>query len=381
MIKGKESKPHIGIYGRCNSGKSTLLNGIVGFDYSIVSQQAGTTTDIVKISYEILGFSPVVFIDTAGIDDESEIGNLRVRRTMASLDIVDIGIIIFTEWSDREEGLCNLFREKSLPYILINNIISCSLSEFKPDWISLDVKNLSSAGRDIILDRIKAAIPQSILTAEKMFGDTIGEGDIVLLVCPIDTETPSGRLILPQVQAIRELLDRHAVTIVVQPEQIGTILNKDIVPKLVVTDSQLFGKIENMIPKGIELTSFSILLAKMKGDYNAYLEGLARIDGLKNGDKILILENCRHQTTCDDIGRVKIPSLLQKYCGCSLGFDFVPGLQELPPNIHDYALAVQCGGCMATAAQLKNRIYKIKNSGIPITNYGMCIKYVTGKLK
>lgn len=382
MKPGRENKPHIGIYGRCNTGKSSLLNSIVGYDCSIVAPRSGTTTDIVKVGYEIAGFSPVIFIDTAGIDDNSEIGSLRVNRTLASMEIIDLALIIYNEWGKEEESLCQKIEKLSIPYILIRNQKENTSTdkEYGKEFISVDTLYFTDSDKEAILDKIKSVLPEPCFAKKRMFGNLIAENDLVMLVCPIDSEAPAGRLILPQVQPLRELLNNYAISIIVQPEQISEVLKKGIVPKLIITDSQLFGKIEKLVPNTIELTSFSILLAKMKGDYPAHVEGLRKIDSLNRGDKILIMENCRHQTTCEDIGRVKIPSLIKKYHNGNFKFHFITGLEELPENLGEYSLALQCGGCMVTARQIRNRINKLKESGVAVTNYGMCLKYLSGKI-
>lgn len=380
MIKGRENKPHIAIYGACNTGKSTLLNFLTDAQVAIVSPHSGTTTDVVRKSYEIRDFAPVVFIDTAGLDDLSELGVQRVARSIETLSQTDLALLVYREWSECEEQFKELLDREKIPYIIIRNTfgdeVQSTLNETPHlcDQIAFDVLHGNDAERDMLLNRIKTALPEQSYTATKMFGRRVKSGDTVLLVCPIDSEAPSGRLILPQVQATRELLDLHAVAITVQPSQVEQVLEQGIVPSLVVTDSQVYAEVRKMLPAHIELTSFSILLAATKGDPELYAEGLRRIATLSAGDRVLISESCSHQVSCEDIGRVKIPRWLEAYCGCELRFTFVSGADPLPADLSDYALMVQCGGCMVTRRALQSRIRHAAALGVSVTNYGMLIK-------
>lgn len=371
---GRETKPHIGIYGRCNAGKSTLLNFITAGDFAVVSGQAGTTTDPVRKSYEILGFAPVIFIDTAGLDDTSELGEKRMRKTLETLAQIDLALLVFREWGTPEQEMAARLEQDGVPFIPVYNAFGGS---FEPaldfPFLRVDAKLGTEADRNRLLEAIKGALPEQSYVMPSMFDGRAERGDTVLLVCPIDSEAPAGRLILPQVQAIRHLLDKNAIAVVVQPEQIETVFAQDLRPKLVVTDSQAFAEVKAAVPAGVEITSFSILLAQLKGDYTAYSEGLLQVGRLKSGDRVLILENCLHQTSCEDIGRVKIPRLLEKQTGAQLDFTVVSGLAPLPDNLAEYALAVQCGGCMVTRSQLQNRIRAVRKAGVPITNYGMLL--------
>lgn len=377
---GRENKPHIGIFGRCNSGKSSLLNLIVGADTAIVSPQSGTTTDVVRKSYEILGFAPVIFIDTAGIDDDSPLGRQRVARTMAAIGEVDLALLVFREWGAPEQGLAAAFDKAGVPYILIRNVHEHGERSGSPvaghKVIEADAAHGDAVQRGKILDEIKRRLPETSYTAPSMFGGMVSAGDAVLLVCPIDSEAPAGRMILPQVQAIRELLDKHAVCVVVQPDGIASVLKRGIRPALVVTDSQVFPEVRAQVPAGIEVTSFSILLAAAKGDIGLYLKGLEAVDRLKNGDRILIAESCTHQVSCEDIGRVKIPRWLEEYTGMKFQFTVVSGLAPLPGDIASYALMIQCGACMVTRTQLHRRLRQAAEAGVPVTNYGMLIKKI-----
>ena len=389
MSKGKESKPHIGIYGRRNNGKSSLINCLSGQDIAIVSNHAGTTTDPVKKSFEITGFGPVILVDTAGIDDTGELGDKRVERTLRTLETIDLALLVVTNnvWGEYEDDLIFRFNENDIPFIVINNksdleepstafrekiltTTGTSLFEFS----SLDKRNFEE-----LISLIGKTIPEHSYKTPALLGDLINYGDIVLLITPIDIEAPAGRLILPQVQAIRDILDNDAVAIVLKETEADAFLKKTgIKPALAITDSQVFNKADASIPKEIPLTSFSIMLARFKGDFESYLKGTSRISGLKDGDRILLLESCTHHVACDDIGRVKIPRWLSNFTGKKLEYDVVAGLDKLPGPVTDYALIIQCGGCMITRRQLHNRLSAAIKAGVPVTNYGMAIAYVQG---
>jgi len=389
MQKGKEQKPHIGIYGRRNYGKSSFINCITGQDIAIVSDVAGTTTDPVKKSYEITGFGPVILIDTAGLDDEGEIGQKRIKKTFETLSIIDLAILIITAntFDAFEEKLIREFQKLDIPYIVIYNKtdIYPAQKEFieKVENITHQQLHLFSVKQPIqlnnIIQAIKQAIPESAFTMPALVGDLIKQGDIVLLITPIDVEAPEGRLILPQVQVIRDVLDNDAVCIILKEREVDAFLrNTKIKPALAITDSQLFLKAAAMIPEDIPLTGFSVLLAHYKGHFHEYLKGTPKISELKDGDRILLLESCTHHVSCDDIGRVKIPRWISQFTGKNLQYDVVAGLSSLERPISDYALVIQCGGCMITRKQLFNRLKPAIDAGIPVTNYGMTIAYVQG---
>ena len=374
-LAGRESKPHIGIYGRCNTGKSTLLNFMTGGDFAVVSPHSGTTTDPVRKGFEVLDFAPVVLIDTAGIDDVSGLGEQRMRKTVETLAQIDLALLLFRQWGRPERQLAGRLDREGIPYLPVyNRFPGEDIPETGFPFLEVNALQGDPREREAIWEAIKKALPEQSYVLPSMFEDKAGRGDLVLLVCPIDSQAPSGRLILPQVQAIRHLLDKHAVAVVVQPDEIGRVLSQGIRPKLVVTDSQAFAEVKVQVPAEVELTSFSILLAQLKGDYRAYSEGLAAVDSLQADDRILILENCIHQTSCEDIGREKIPRLLRQYSGKQLRFTVVSGLAPLPDDLQEYALAVQCGGCMVTRSQLQNRIRAVRRAGVPVTNYGMLLK-------
>ena len=367
---GRETKPHVGIFGRCNAGKSSLLNLIVGAETAIVSSESGTTTDTVRKGCEVAGLGPVIFIDTAGTDDGSPLGRQRVERTMEAMRQVDLALLVYREWGEPEEELLRKLGAMRVPVVVVNNSTDAA-----GDGLCVNVASGNAKQREALFDEIKRLLPESAYTAPSMFGGRVVAGDAVLLVCPIDSGAPAGRMILPQVQAIRELLDNHAIPVVVQPAQIGRALD-GLRPALVVADSQVFAEVREAVPTEIEVTSFSVLLAAAKGDYGLYLRGLDAVDMLKDGDRVLIAESCTHQAGCDDIGRVKIPRWLAEYTGRKLRFDVVSGLAPLPTDMAEYVLMVQCGACMVTRSQLRNRLRQAEEAGVPVTNYGMLIRKI-----
>ena len=389
MSKGRDAKPHIGIYGRRNSGKSSLINCLAGQDIAIVSEQAGTTTDPVKKSFEITGFGPVVLVDTAGIDDSGDLGEKRVERTLRTLDIIDLALLVITEnsWGEYEDGLIAKFRSQDVPFIIIHNKsdiqepfavfreqIKYNTGKDPFEFSAVDKRNYEE-----LIKLIKVTIPEHSYKTPTLLGDLISHGDVVILITPIDVEAPAGRLILPQVQAIRDILDNDAVAIVLKEREVDAFLKKTgIKPALAITDSQVFIKADASIPPDIPLTSFSIMLARFKGDFDSYLKGTPKISDLRDGDRVLLLESCTHHVACDDIGRTKIPRWISNFTGKKIEYDVVAGLDVLPRPITDYALVIQCGGCMITRRQLHNRLQPAIKAGIPVTNYGMAIAYVQG---
>lgn len=374
---GREIRAHIGIYGRCNVGKSSLLNALVGAPTAIVSHHSGTTTDVVRKSYEILDFAPVVFLDTAGIDDRSALGEQRVQHALETVNQIDLALLVFESWGESEQMLVGQFAKMAVPYIPIYNCRGAATYCVEISGVmQIDAHNANDKQRNELLERIKNTLPEKAYRTPSLFGGRNLLGEVVLLVCPIDSEAPSGRLILPQVQAIRELLDVGAMSLVVQPGQLECVLESGREPVLVVADSQVFAMVRAVVPSHIELTSFSILLAAAKGDYELYEKGLEMVDVLRDGDRVLIGESCTHQVSCDDIGRVKIPRWLEKYTGCELRFTIVSGLEPLPDDLQQYKLMVQCGGCMVTRSQLRNRIAAAAAQGVAVTNYGMLIRKI-----
>jgi [FeFe] hydrogenase H-cluster maturation GTPase HydF len=392
MSKGRDTKPHIGIYGRRNNGKSSLINCLAGQDIAIVSGQAGTTTDPVKKSFEITGFGPVILIDTAGIDDSGELGEKRIERTLRTLDIIDLALLVVTEnsWGEYEDDLIKKFHDMDLPFIIVHNksdLIEPSAEfreriKFNTGSVLFEFSAADKRNYEDLIKLIKDTIPENSYKTPTLLGDLIKQGDIVILITPIDVEAPAGRLILPQVQAIRDILDNDAVAIVLKEREVDAFLKRTAIkPALAITDSQVFIKADASIPDDIPLTSFSIMLARFKGDFDNYLKGTPKISDLKDGDRVLLLESCTHHVACDDIGRTKIPRWINNFTGKKIEYDVVAGLDTLPRPITDYSLLIQCGGCMITRKQLHNRLLPAIKAGIPVTNYGMAIAYVQGIYK
>jgi [FeFe] hydrogenase H-cluster maturation GTPase HydF len=389
MNKGKDAKPHIGIFGRRNNGKSSLINSLAGQEIAIVSEFAGTTTDPVKKSMEISGLGPVVLIDTAGIDDVGELGLKRVAKTNEALKTVDLAILLITSnaFGEEETKLIESFNDYAIPYFIVHNksdieILNPNLkTKLQKDFNVkiIDFSALQPINKGQIILAIQQLMPETAYRSQSLIGDLINYGDTVLLITPIDIEAPEGRLILPQIQVIRDVLDNDGVAVVCKEREVDTYFRMmHPKPKLVVTDSQVFLKADASIPKNIPLTSFSIILARQKGDFENYLKGTPFLAKLKDGDRVLILESCTHHVSCDDIGRMKIPRWLTNFSGKKLEYEVVAGLSKLPRDIHEYAIVIQCGGCVLTRKQVINRLKPAVDAGIPVTNYGMAISYLHG---
>ncbi len=382
-MKGKENKPHIGIFGRRNNGKSSLINAITGQETAIVDASAGTTTDPVRKSIEIFGIGPAVIIDTAGIDDEGTIGQKRIQKSLEVLKSIDFAILVTTnhQCGQPERMLMDKFHEYEIPFLLVNNKTDLATGTSLPDGVTdtrmLEVSAKTGQGISVLLEALVEKMPPSAYISHSLLGDIIGNGDTVVLVTPIDSEAPEGRLILPQVQMIRDILDNDAVAVVLKEDKVGEWLRKNPAPRLVVTDSQMFKRVALEVPEEVPLTGFSIVLARHKGDFEHYLEGTPHLSQLRDGDRILMLESCTHLTSCEDIGRGKLPRWIRQYTGKELHFDFVSGLDQLP-DIGQYAMVIQCGGCMITRKQLLNRLKPAIERGIPVSNYGMAIAYLNG---
>lgn len=385
----RDLKPHIGVFGRRNVGKSTLVNILTGQNIAIVSDIAGTTTDPVKRTTELLNFGPVVIIDTAGIDDNGILGQKRIDRTLEITAQVDMALLLITDniFGIPEEELIEIFTKNDTPYTIIYTksdvtVPNKKLEELiisKYDKNIIRFSSIIEGQTESIISSIKQSILPTFRPPNSLLGDLIGQDDIVLLLTPIDSEAPAGRLILPQVQTIRDLLDNRAIAIVMQPTEVSTFLKTTgIKPKLVIADSQLFNRTNTLVPDDIPLTGYSIILARHKGNFNEYIKGTPMIDNLKNGDRVLILESCTHQVSCEDIGRKKIPRMMREYTNKSLDFDIVSGLTKIERRITDYSLVVQCGGCMITQKQLQQRLKSAIEADIPVTNYGMAIAYMHG---
>jgi len=382
----KGMRLHIGIFGRRNVGKSSLLNAITRQQVSIVSDFAGTTTDPVEKPMELLPVGPVLFIDTAGIDDEGALGELRVAKTHKAFDRTDLGIVVTdAEWGTYEQAIVDELKTRKVPVIVVLN---------KSDLIELPAEllaRLEEVGLPLVrataihgkgLLELRQAIidhcPPDFITNPNIVGDLVGPGEMAVLVVPIDKEAPKGRLILPQVQVIRDLLDSDAYCMVVKERELQAALDQlKRPPKLVVTDSQAFLKVAADTPPEVPLTSFSILFSRFKGDLISQTLGAMAVDNLKSGDKVLIAEACSHHPIGEDIGRVKIPRWLTQYVGGKLDFTTVQG-KDYPRDLSPYKLIIHCGGCTFNRKEMLNRILNAKAAGVPITNYGLVIAFSLG---
>lgn len=388
-MKGKDLQPHIGIFGRRNVGKSSFINSITGLDLAIVSEIPGTTTDPVRKSMEIFGIGPSVIIDTAGIDDSGELGEKRMEKTIEVISQIDCAILLISEndFGEYEEKLIGRFGSSEVPLMVVHN--KTDLQKIDKETIEkirqcteapvVEFSAKNSFNAEGVIETLKCIIPETAYKNPSLLGGIIRRGDTVMLITPVDSEAPEGRMILPQVMAIRDVLDHGAVNIVVKESEVEFFLESTgIRPSLVITDSQAFGKVREIIPQDIPLTSFSIAFARMRGPFEDYIKGTNRISQLDDGDRILILESCTHQISCDDIGRSKIPKWLTEYTGKRLEFDVIAGLERMPRPVKEYALIIQCGSCMITRKQVFGRLREAIEAGVPVSNYGMAIAYMNG---
>lgn len=383
----KSMRLHIGVFGRTNVGKSSLLNKITNQEVSIVSDIAGTTTDVVEKSMELLPVGPVTFLDTAGLDDETELSVQRIEKTMKVVNRIDVAVVVcdFNGIGKFENDLIEKFKELKIPYLIVVNKCDLAPKSFHIDLKS-ELSNIiyTSVKRDEkIVFKFKEALvnllPEDFVNSPKIVGDLVPAKSTVILVIPIDKEAPKGRIILPQVQTLRDLLDNNCLSYVVKESELKDALdNLKTPPALVVTDSQAFKKVSEIVPENVSLTSFSILFARLKGDLDEFVNGARAIENLKDGDMVLILESCTHHAIEDDIGRVKIPNLLRKKTGKNLvihnyaGHDF--------PDIKDYKLIIHCGACMTNRREVLSRVLIANQNNVPITNYGVVISYCLGIL-
>ena len=375
---------HIGFFGLRNAGKSSLVNAVTGQKLSLVSDVKGTTTDPVSKAMELLPLGPVVITDTPGIDDEGELGKMRVERAVETLSKIHIAVLVTdasAELSPLEDELVTAFKEKNLPFIIAKN--KSDLLKTTPTVRAAN-ELFVSATKGTNINELKEKIASLSRVAKedkKILADIVSYGDKVVLVVPIDESAPKGRLILPQQQTIRELLEIGAMTVVVKPEELKQALDDfKNPPRLVITDSQSFGEVNKILPDEIPLTSFSILFARYKGDLDRVVEGAFALDSLKEGDTVLISEGCTHHRQCKDIGSVKLPSWVKKHTGKELNFEFTSG-GEFPEDLGKYALVIHCGGCMLNEKEMQSRQSRAKNGGVPITNYGTAIAHMHGILK
>lgn len=385
---------HIGFFGRRNAGKSSIVNKVTGQELAVVSDVKGTTTDPVSKAMELLPLGPVVIIDTPGIDDEGHLGELRVRKAKQVLNRVDVAVLVVDATVGKtsvDEELIRIFKEKEIPYLVVYN--KADLLKTK-DGNRLSSENklnqnaeqsiYASAATGQNIYELKERIASLAVTDElklRLVGDLLEPSDFAILVVPIDKAAPKGRLILPQQQTIRDVLEAGAAAIVIKEDELSnTLENLGKKPKLVITDSQVFAKVSKETPEDIWLTSFSILFARFKGNLKAAAAGAAAIDRLKDGDKILISEGCTHHRQCDDIGTVKLPRWIRNYTGKDLEFEYSSG-RDFPEDVTKYSLIVHCGGCMLNEREMRYRQKCALDQEIPITNYGIAIAYMQGILK
>lgn len=373
---------HIGFFGRRNAGKSSIVNAVTNQELAVVSDTAGTTTDPVVKAMEILPMGPVVIIDTPGYDDVGELGEMRVRRTKQVLNRTDAAVLVAdssSELGECEKELISLFESKEIPYIVARS--KCDLTETPPE--AADNEIYVSAKNNFNINELREKIARMIKQSDRdkrIVGDLINAEDTVVLVTPIDLAAPKGRLILPQQQTLRDILDSRACAVVVRETELKTMLGRlKEKPALVITDSQAFAAVSRDTPEDIPLTSFSILMARYKGFLKTAAEGAAAISRLKDGDKVLISEGCTHHRQCGDIGSVKLPALLKKFTGKSFEISLSSG-RDFPEELSEYSLVIHCGGCMLNEREMRYRMKTAVDSGVPFTNYGIAIAYMNGIL-
>ncbi len=380
----KSFRLHIGLFGRRNVGKSSLLNALVRQQVAVVSEVPGTTTDPVEKPMELQPIGPVVFIDTAGVDDEGALGGLRVEKTRQALDRTDLAIVVSGgEWGEFEEQLLAEFARRGVPVVAALNKCDLHANGMRTRLEERRIRTVETAAtvgtgiaelRQALIETAPVDRGQELA----IVSDLVGPGELAVLVVPIDKEAPKGRLILPQAQVIRDLLDHDAQSLVVKERELKAALdNLKRPPKLVVTDSQAFLKVAADVPPSVPLTSFSILFARMKGDLVAQTLGATAIDGLKNGDRVLIAEACSHHPVGEDIGRVKIPRWIGQYTGAQIAFEHTQG-HDFPEDLAPYKLVIHCGACTWNRREMLTRIRRCRAAGVPITNYGLVIAYSLG---
>ncbi|MCM1024478.1 MAG: [FeFe] hydrogenase H-cluster maturation GTPase HydF [Prevotella sp.] len=376
------NRVHIGIFGRRNAGKSSVMNALTNQSIAIVSDVRGTTTDPVLKAMELLPIGPVVMIDTPGIDDEGELGALRVKKSCQMLNKTDIAVVVLDGENETPEdtALMEKIRKKNIPFAVF-----CNKADLLPEgFAKKEGRFYGSALNNVGIDELKAEIARLAQIAEpdkKIVGDLLSPLDIAVLVVPIDAAAPKGRLILPQQQTIRDILEAGGISVVVKETELEETLHKlGTPPKIVITDSQAFGTVSKIVPEDILLTSFSILFARYKGSLETAVCGAKALDGIKDGDKILISEGCTHHRQCGDIGTVKLPAWIKKHTGRDVSFEYTSGT-EFPDDLSGYSVIVHCGGCMLNEREMKYRYACAEEQGVPITNYGIAIAHMHGILK
>ena len=374
---------HIGIFGKRNAGKSSLINALTGQRLAIVSDVKGTTTDPVLKSMELLPLGPVVMIDTPGLDDEGALGNLRIQKAYQMLNKTDIAILVIDAsvgMTKEDQQILAKIKDKAIPYLIIMNKSDLLDSPVQTSKDTIYVSAYANQNIYELKERISALIPQSE-SEKNIVGDLISPMDFIILVVPVDKAAPKGRLILPQQQTIRDILDHGAISMVVKDTDLKETLEKlGQKPALVITDSQVFKTVSQIVNDDIPLTSFSILFARYKGDLNTVVNGAHALDTLEDGDSILISEGCTHHRQCGDIGTEKLPRMLEKHSGKKLHYEFTSGT-EFPLNLEKYKLIIHCGGCMLNEREMKYRLKCAEDASIPITNYGTAIAHMTGILE
>ena len=374
---------HIGIFGKRNAGKSSVINAMTGQSLAIVSDVKGTTTDPVSKAMELLPLGPVVMIDTPGIDDEGELGALRVKKSYQVLNKTDIAVLVVDAvqgMTIEDEALLKRIRDKQIPYVVVYNKKDLAQGFVCPRENGIAVSSETGENIRELKELIAAQMPDEP-QERRIVGDLLSPSDFALLVVPIDKAAPKGRLILPQQQTIRDILEADATAIVVKENELcQTLKGLAKKPQIVITDSQVFAKVSEDTPEDILLTSFSILFARYKGELQTFVEGVRAVETLMDGDQVLISEGCTHHRQCEDIGTVKLPRWIQEYTGKQLRFTFTSGV-EFPEDLSKYRMIVHCGACTLNAREMKYRIACAKDAGIPMTNYGILIAYVQGILK
>ncbi len=374
---------HIGFFGMRNAGKSSLVNAITAQELSLVSDVKGTTTDPVRKAMELLPLGPVVIIDTPGLDDEGELGAMRVKKAKQVLNFADIAVLAvdaLVGMQPLDYELERLFKAKNIPYVIAYNKSDLTAEAHKQEDSKIYVSAATGEGIEELKEKI-ASLVKTDAEGRHIVSDLIEAGDVVLLVVPIDKAAPKGRLILPQQQTIRDILDSGATALVCRDEELPQTLEKlKNPPRLVITDSQAFGRVAKILPRNIPLTSFSILFSKYKGNLEQAVRGIAVLDKLADGDKILISEGCTHHRQCGDIGTVKLPAWISQYTGKKLVFEFTSG-RDFPESLNAYKLVIHCGGCMLTEREMQYRARTAEDMGVPFANYGMVIAHTHGILK
>jgi len=371
---------HIGFFGKRNAGKSSLINAVTGQNLSIVSDTLGTTTDPVSKTMELLPIGPVVIIDTPGIDDVGELGAMRVQKAYEALNKCHIAVVVIDAEkgiSEEDNQLVLRIKDKGIPYIICYN--KCDTVAVHTTDREVCVSALTGDGVTELKEKIASL--RNLKNEKYIIADKLDKGDVVVLVMPVDSGAPKGRIILPQQQTLREVLDAGGVCICVQPEELpGALDILGVKPAVVITDSQVFGKVSQMVPEDVYLTSFSILMLNYKGNLFSAVENAAVISELKDGDRVLIAEGCTHHRQCEDIGTVKIPALIRKTSGADIVFDFTSG-GDFPEDLSPYSLVIQCGGCMLNENEIRYRTNKGKEQKVPVTNYGIALAYMNGILE